>query len=42
MRKEEVDDQTLRLLKQRQRALGKVKGLFDCTQFEFDWELDPF
>ncbi|KAG6581557.1 hypothetical protein SDJN03_21559, partial [Cucurbita argyrosperma subsp. sororia] len=41
LRKEEVDDVTLRLLKQRQRALGKVKGLFDCTQFEFDWELDP-
>lgn len=23
-------------------ALGKVKCLFDCSQFEFDWKLDPF
>ncbi|XP_038903984.1 structure-specific endonuclease subunit slx1 isoform X1 [Benincasa hispida] len=38
----QVDDQTLRLLKHRQRALGKVKCLFDCSQFEFNWKLDPF
>uniref|UniRef100_A0A1S3CFH5 GIY-YIG domain-containing protein n=1 Tax=Cucumis melo TaxID=3656 RepID=A0A1S3CFH5_CUCME len=38
----QLDNQTLRLLKHRQRALGKVKCLFDCSHFEFDWKLDPF
>lgn len=38
----QADDQTLRLLKHRQRALEKVKFLMDCSQFEFDWKMDPF
>ncbi|XP_022152567.1 structure-specific endonuclease subunit SLX1 [Momordica charantia] len=39
---EQADEQKLRLLKNRQRALEKVKFMFDCSRFEFDGQLDPF
>ncbi|XP_004303087.1 PREDICTED: structure-specific endonuclease subunit slx1 [Fragaria vesca subsp. vesca] len=38
---EQANNLSLPLLQHRQAALNRVKGIFDCTDLEIDWKLNP-